>query len=65
MPDADDRPRVTVNLQYDIDRELHRRLKMAAAARDVTIKALVIEAIDDKVRQIEQGEPKKKPRKRR
>jgi len=35
-----------VTLYYDIPEELHRRLKVEAATRGTTLKALVIEALE-------------------
>jgi hypothetical protein len=41
-------PIMTV-LHYDIDDALHRRAKMRAAARGVTLRAWVLEAIEGKI----------------
>jgi hypothetical protein len=35
-----------VTLYYDIPKDLHQRLKVEAATRGITLKALVIEALE-------------------
>jgi predicted HicB family RNase H-like nuclease len=43
-------------LHYDIDEALHRKAKMRAAARGVTLRAWVLEAIEEKISAEEAGE---------
>ena len=52
-------------LHYEIDDELHRRLKVLAASRGVTLKALVVELLERAVDQAESPAKKPKPRPKR
>jgi hypothetical protein len=42
-------PRGVTRIYYDLDEELHRRAKLAAVGRGVSLKAWLIEAITEKL----------------
>lgn len=45
-------------LHVDIDNELHRRAKIAAARREITMKELIRQAVEDFVQNVE-AEPER------
>lgn len=48
-----------VSINYEIDDDLHRRAKIAAAEQGVTLKMLVIEALRQAVEQHEKQKPRR------
>jgi predicted HicB family RNase H-like nuclease len=47
-------------IYYDLDEELHRRAKLAAVGRGVSLKAWLIEAITEKLEREEPGRHRKR-----
>jgi len=47
MESASKRPRISVDVQPDV----RRRLRLAAAKRDLTVRQYVLEAIDERLRE--------------
>jgi hypothetical protein len=51
-------------LHYDIEEQTHRRAKMRAAARGITLRAWIVEAIEAQIEREEAAEAKAAPRRR-
>lgn len=48
-------------VHYTIDRDLHRRAKIAAATLDLTFKEFLEQALDEKAQKVEARQARKKP----